>query len=371
MLDTMGIILATDKEISPITDIRSISALPIAGSYRLIDFVLSNMANAGITNVGVVAASNYTSLMDHIKSGKPWDLDRKEAGLSILPPNMQKSRYGLIRGDVDMLEGVYGYIARSTETYVILSLGTSLYNINFEDVIEKHISTQADITAVYKNMPERSDSELSRYTLLDIDSDGRVTDIEINPYYPKTSSTGLDVYVMERALLCSILDECIARGDHDIMRDAIIKKLDALRVFGYEHKGYTDKIDSLKSYYKNNMIFLDADIRRDLFNHENPVYTKTKDRAPAKYGPEAIVENSFISDGCRIEGTVVNSILSRGVKIKKGAVVKNSVIMQDSVVCENVYLDHVVFDKEVCVSENRKLIGQDSYPLAIEKGGKI
>lgn len=371
MIDAMGIIIAGDQKIAPVTDIRSVSALPIAGSYRLIDFILSNMANSGMTNVGVVTSSNYTSLMDHIKSGKPWDLDRKKAGLNILPPNMQKAKYGMLRGDIDILDGAYEYISRSKQTYVILSLGTSLYNIDFEEVLEKHIESQADVTAVYKNMPELSDSELSRFTLLETDADGRVTDIEIQPYYPKSSKTGLDVYVMERALLCSILDESIARGDHDLMKDAIIKKLDALRVFGYEHNGYADKIDSLKSYYKNNMIFLDRDIRNDLFNKDNPIYTKSKDRAPAKYGAEAVIENSFISDGCVIEGTVINCILSRGVTVKKGAVVKNSVIMQNSEIGENSYLDYVIFDKEVYVSEGSKLMGQDNYPLAIEKGGKL
>ncbi|MBP3359215.1 MAG: glucose-1-phosphate adenylyltransferase subunit GlgD [Clostridia bacterium] len=371
MIDTMGIILASDEKIAPITDRRSISALPVAGSYRLIDFVLSNMANAGITNVGVATNSNYSSLMDHIKSGKPWDLDRKEAGLNILPPNMQKAKYGMLRGDIDMLEGIYGYISRSKQTYVILSLGTSLYNINFEDVMEKHVERQADITVIYKEMKELSDSELSRFTLIELDEDKRVNDIEIRPYYPKSSTAGLDVYVMERALLCSILDESIARGDHDLMKDAIIKKLSALRVFGYEYTNYTDKIDSLKSYYKNNMIFLDSKIRNELFSAENPVYTKTKDRAPTKYGSDSAVENSFISDGCVIEGTVINSVLSRGVKVAKGAVVKNSIIMQDSVIDEDVYIDHVIFDKEVYVTPGRKLLGQDSYPLAIEKGGKI
>jgi len=371
MIDAMGIILAGNQTIAPVTDIRSVSALPVAGSYRLIDFVLSNMANAGMTNVGVVTSSNYTSLMDHIKSGKPWDLDRKEGGLNLLPPNMQKAKYGMLRGDIDILDGVYEYISRSKQTYVILSLGTSIYNIDFEEVLEYHIDTQADVTVIYKDMPELSDSELSRFTLLQLDEEKRVTDIEIQPYYPKSSSTGLDVYIMEKALLCSILDECSARGDHDLMKDAIIKKLSALRVYGFEHKGYTDKIDTLKSYYKNNMIFLDSDIRNDLFNKENPVYTKAKDRAPAKYGSNAVVENSFISDGCVIDGTVENCILSRGVKIEEGAVVKNSVIMQNSIICRDAYLDHVIFDKEVCVSEGRKLIGQDSYPLAIEKGGKI
>ena len=371
MIDARGIILSGDKKISPVTDIRSVAALPIAGSYRLIDFVLSNMANAGIRNVGVVTASNYTSLMDHIKSGKPWDLDRKSGGLTILPPNMHKARYSTLRGDIDMLEGVYDYIAKAKETYVILSLGTSLYNINFEEVLEEHIEKQADITVVYKKMPELSDSELSRFTLIDMDEEGRVTDIEIEPYYPKTSNTGLDVYIMERALLCSILDECIARGEHDLMKDAVIKKLAALRVFGYEYTGYTDKIDSLKAYFRNNMAFLDHDIKDELLNSEHPIYTKSKDRAPTKYGEEALVENSLIGDGCIIEGTVINSVLSRGVKVAKGAVVKNSIIMQDSIINENVSLDYVVFDKEVHVTAGRRLLGQDSYPLAIEKGGQI
>ena len=151
----------------------------------------------------------------------------------------------------------------------------------------------------------------------------------------------------------------------------IIKKLSAIRVYGHEYTGYTDKIDSLKSYFRNNMIFLDSSIRNELFNKENPIYTKPKDRAPATYGPDSVVENSFISDGCSIDGTVINCIISRGVKVAKGAVVKNSVIMQDSIIDENAYLDHVIFDKGVHITSGRKLLGQDSYPLPIEKGGMI
>lgn len=370
MRDTMGIILTNDEKIPPITDIRATLAVPMAGRYRLVDFILSNMANAGITNVGVATASNYTSLMDHIRSGKPWDLDRKNQGLNILPPNMQRVN-GTIKGDLDMLAGIYDFIIRSHQTYVILSLGTSLYNINFDDVLKTHVENQSDITVVYKNMMGAEESELSRFALLDIDEEKRVVDMEVKPYYPKTANAGMDVYVMERELLLSILDECVARGDHDFVKDAITKKLQGLRVYGYEYTGYTDKIDSLKSYYKNNMLFLNDDIRRELFNKDNPIYTKTKDQSPTRYGDEAIVENCFVSDGCQIEGTVINCVLSRGVKVAKGAVVKNSIIMQDSVIEENVYMDHVVFDKEVYITRGRKLIGQESYPLAIAKGTKI
>lgn len=368
MRDTMGIILTSDNKIPPITDIRAVSALPLAGRFRLIDFILSNMANAGMTNIGIVTESNYSSLMDHVKSGKPWDLDRKHGGLNLLPPNIDKVSYGVIKGDIDMLAGITDFIQRSSQTYVILSLGSSLYNIDFRKVIESHKSRQADITVIYKDMNGIEESELSRYTLLELDVDKRVTDMEVCPYYPKTTNASMDLFVMEKALLQSIIDECSARGDHDFIKDALAKKMTGMRIFGYEYTGYTDKIDSLKAYYKNNMIFLNPEIRNELFSKENPIYTKSKDQSPARYGNNASIENSFVSDGCIIDGVVENCILSRGVKIAKGAVVKNSIIMQDSVIDEDVSLDHVVFDKEVRITKGRKLLGQENYPLAIAKG---
>lgn len=369
--DTMGIILTGDEKIAPLTDIRANSAVPIAGRYRIIDFVLSNMANAGIINVGIATESNYSSLMDHTKSGKPWDLDRKTQGLNILPPNLEKQQYGIIKGNIDLLAGISDYIHRSHQTYVILSLGNMVYNMDFETVVNAHIERQADITAVYKNVHGMDERDISRFTLLDLDEEGRVTDIEVQPYYPKTANASMEIYVMEKALLESIVDECSARGDVDFVKDAIVKKMGGMRIFGYEYEGNFYKIDSMKSYYTTSMKFLDAESRGELFNPARPIYTKTKDQSPTKYGAEAVCKNSFISDGCVIEGTVINSILSRGVKVEKGAVVENSIIMQDSVIEENVELNHVVFDKEVCITKGRKLIGQESYPLAISKGTKI
>lgn len=369
--DVMGVILTSDDRIPPITDIRANSALPIAGRYRIIDFAVSNMANAGVMNIGVVTETNYSSLMDHIKSGKPWDLDRKNGGLNVLPPNLETMSSGVIKGNIDMLSGIRDFLKRSPQTYVILSLGNFIYNIDFDKVVGAHIENQSDVTVIYKNVKGMEDSELSRFTLLDFDENGKVCDIEVQPYYPKTSNASMELYVMEKALLESIIDECSARGDRDFVKDALVKKMMGLRVYGYEYTGYMDKIDSMKSYYKNNMMFLNADIRKELFNPKNPIYTKTKDQSPTKYGDEVIVENSFISDGCVIEGTVVNCVLARGVVVSKGAVIKNSIIMQDSVIEEDVSLDHVVFDKEVHITKGRKLIGQDSYPLAISKGTKI
>lgn len=366
--DTMGIILTGDEKIAPLTDIRANSALPIAGRYRIIDFVLSNMANAGITNIGIATESNYSSLMDHTKSGKPWDLDRKDSGLNILPPNLENKQYGVIKGNIDLLAGIRDYIHRSPQTYVILSLGNMVYNIDFDAVIEAHIEKQADVTVIYKDINGTEDADLSHYALLDVDADGTIKDIEVQPFYPKTTNACLEIFVMEKALLESVVDECSARGDVDFVKDAIIKKMDGLRMYGYQFDGHFYKVDSMKSYYQTSMEFLKADRRAEFFNRKRPIYTKTKDQSPTKYGDEAVCKNSFISDGCVIEGTVENSILSRGVKVEKGAVVRNSIIMQDSVVEEDVEVNHVVFDKEVVITKGRKLIGQESYPLAISKG---
>ncbi len=368
--DTMGIILAGEDMIPPITDIRADIALPIAGRYRIIDFVLSSMANSGIMNIGVATTSKYSSLMDHIKSGKPWDLDRKSGGLNILPPSIGRS-FGSIKGNIDILEGISDYIRRNSQTYVILSLGSEIYNIDFDAAIEHHINSQADVTVIYKDRNGDEESELSRYTLIEMDENNRVKDIEVRPRYPKSHAASMDIYIMERVLLESIVDECSARGDSDFVKDALSKKIDGMRIFGYEHEGLSYKVDSMASYYQTNMNFLDSEIRRELFNPHSPIYTKTKDQSPSKYGSNAVVENSFISDGCVIEGTVINSVLSRGVRVEEGAVIKNSIIMQDSVIERDAELHHVVFDKNVIITKGRKLIGQKSYPLAISKGTKI
>lgn len=370
MRDTMGIIIASNINIPPLTDIRSASALPIAGGFRIIDFVLSNMASADLRRIGVATQANYSSLMDHLRSGAPWDLHSKDNGLHILPPNIgNKNTVEIIRGDLDILNGIRQYIRKSRETYVILSLGNCIYNIDFEKVLEAHKERHADVTIIYKDMAGATEKDLSRYTLLELDKEEAITDIEVCPYYPKTSNAGLDVFVMERALLESILDECSARGDHDFIKDAIAKKMGGLRIYGYQHDGYADKIDSMQSYYTNNQKFLEKEVQDEMLkNPALPIYTKNRDLPPTKYGREANVVNSYIADGCKIEGTVINSILSGNVVVKKGTVVKNSVLMQSSVIGEDVILEYVVLDKDVEVTNGKRLTGQDSYPLPISKG---
>ena len=371
MIDTMGIIIANNTNIPPLTDVRSALALPMAGGYRIIDFVLSDMANAGIENVGVATEANYSSLMDHIKSGTPWDLHRKDRGLTLLPPNISNKNAFEIRGDLDILTGIREFIRRSPETYVILSLGNFIYNIDFKEVIKEHIDKQADITVIYKDMKDVDQSELSRFTLLELDEEKAIMDMEVCPYYPKWTCASADVFVMERVLLESIIDECASKGNHDFMKDAISKKMSGMRIYGFEHNGYLDKIDSMTSYFKNNMMFLSSDMQKEMLHSRLPIFTKNRDLPPTKYGQEAKAQNSYIADGCKIYGTVINSVLSGDVVIGEGAVVKNSVLMQGVTVEKGTQLEYVVLDKGVTVSENKTLIGQESYPLPVAKGTVI
>ena len=303
MTDTMGIIVAADDSIPPITDVRTTIALPVAGIFRIIDFVLSNMANAKITNIGVITESNYSSLMEHIKSGSVWGLDRNKDGLNIIPPNLAENDYAKNRGDIDMLSGALYYLEKSTQEYVILSLGNMIYNIDFNKVLDFHFERQSDITLIYKHLNPNSDN-LCRYTLISTDSDGRVWDIEKKPKKSMSSDACMDLYVLKRELLIEIIDHCISRGEHDLVKDYISKKLDSLYVFAYEFIDYLGKIDSINSYFENNMAFLDYDTRRDLFNIDNPIVTKNKDIAPTFYSDNSYADNSLIANGCVIEGTV-------------------------------------------------------------------
>lgn len=365
--DTMGIILSSTQTIPPITDSRSVDALPVAGRYRVVDFVISCMSNAKIQNIGIATSFNYSSLLRHLRVGEPWDLDRKTNGLTVLPPNVEKPNTSIFRGNIDMLDGIRNYIKNSKQTYVVLSLDNGIYNIDFADAVDSHIEREADITLIYTDKKEENlpESEYSRFTLLKVDKDERVYDIAIKPHYPDSTLVCMGLVIMEKALLESIIDECVARCETDFFRDAIVKKLDSMRVFGYKYTGFAIKIDSMKSYYKANMSFLEEKFRDSIFDTERPVFTRSTAQPPTIYGVDATIENCFISDGCKIDGKISNSVLSRMVTVEKGATVKNSILLHNCIVEEGAVVENVVLDRAVRITKGRKLIGTKSYPLSI------
>jgi glucose-1-phosphate adenylyltransferase len=368
----MGLILTENNvHINGLTEKRSVAALPIAGRYRLIDFIMSNFVNVGITNVGVIIKNNYSSLMDHLGSGKEWDLNRKNDGLHILPPYIGRGMNGLGEGNIDLIGSVGGYIRKSKQKFCILSEGNTICNINFDDVMAFHNDKNADITIVYNEETDLDDKSLSANTILEIDEDSRVINMEEKPRRPKTNNASMDMFLIDKGLLQYMVDESIARGEHEFVRDILMKKLSRLRIFAYKYEGYVGRINSIKSYYNNNMRILDEKVRKELFNIDNPIYTKIKDQVPTRYGKDTVAHNSLIADGCTIEGEVVNSIIFRGVYIGKGAKVKNSIVMQDSVIQNGSELVHAVIDKEVTVRESRRLIGEANYPMIVSKGSVV
>jgi glucose-1-phosphate adenylyltransferase len=369
MRDTMGIIYTGDSNVSlqELTLRRSIAALPFGGRYRVIDFTLSNMINSGIINVGLITQNNYHSLMDHLDSGKQWDLNRKSGGLFILPPYVSHDNTGWYRGEVEALHSNMSYIRRSPQKHVIISGSSMVCNLTYKDAMEFHRDNMADITVIYKEDKKATTEELSRHTLIRTDEYNRIWDVEVKPATPMSDKVSMEMYLLDKRLLEYLVEECAARGQYDFNKDILIKNIHRLRILGYPYDGYLAKIDSVKSYFKHNLELFDKDNFNELFRNAGPIYTKVKDEVPAKYGEKAVIENSLVADGCIIEGHVTNCVLFRGVKIGEGAIVKNSIIMQDTEVQEKAVLENVILDKEVILHKGRQLIGQESYPVVIRK----
>lgn len=350
---------------------RSVAAVPFGGRYRVIDFLLSDMVNTGISNVGLITQRNYHSLMDHLGSGKEWDLHRKRDGLFILPPFVTKDNTGMYRGTVDAIRSVLGYVRRSTQRYVILTGSHTLYNTTYDAMLRQHIETGAEITIMYNVEREFNRADQFDDLRLNMDETGRVTDLSLDPYFPTSSFRGCDAYIMEKERLEYLVEEAASHGEYDFMRDVLVKNVKKCRIYGWRYDGYVARLDSVSTFYKHNMELLDPAIRMDLFNPRTPIYTKVKDEVPAKYTDTGRVRNSIVADGCIIEGEVENSVLFRGVHVCKGAVVRDSIIMQACYVGENSTLSNVVMDKGVLILNGRNISGHKTYPVIIRKGTTV
>lgn len=360
--NVLGIIYsnAYDSLLSELTNVRTMGSVPFAGRYRLIDFVLSSMVNSGIGKVGVSTKANYQSLMDHLGSGKPWDLSRKRDGITFLPPfagEIYENRLGA-------LEGMLPYISKSTNEYVLMADCNVVCNLDYNEIIEAHKASGADITVAYKRGVA---PKLSHVMTLDMDESGKITSVKVGETCDCACDYALNIIVMSRVLLERLLRGAQIMGSKNFERDILAANVNALNIRGYKIDSYAKVIDSLQSYYDISMELLSGEYR-DLFNPENPVYTKVRDDMPAIYGICSDAKNSLIADGCIIKGTVENSILFRGVQVAEGAVIKNSIIMQDSFISAGAKVNCAILDKNVVIKPNREISGAETYPVYIGKG---
>ncbi|MBR4111942.1 MAG: glucose-1-phosphate adenylyltransferase subunit GlgD [Ruminiclostridium sp.] len=373
MSNVLGLIFANMHELT-VTDLtknRAMASIPFGARYRLIDFPLSNMVNSGVSNVGVVTKSNYQSLLDHIGSGDEWDLSRKTGGLHFLPPYSNNfTNGGLYRGRLEALAGVIGFITNAHADYVLLTDCDCVANVDYKKIIDYHEEKGADITVVYGRSIFTPEQTKTR-TILNVNEQGDVCDVLIRPDMAGEFDASMNIFVMSKEFLLKIINESMSRNLYSFEIDVLQHRLSELKVCGYRFDGYYSQIDSIQAYYQANMDIMNKEVRTELFNLTDPIYTKVRDDAPAKYGLEASAKNSLIADGCVIEGTVENSVLFRGVKVGKGAVIKNCILMQDAEVGDKCELNYVIADKNVKVGNYRSLCGTVDYPVFVNKNSAV
>ena len=358
----------SDHMLEGLTGVRSMASVPFGGRYRIIDFHLSNIVNAGISKIGLVPRANYRSLMDHIGSGRPWDLDRKMGGISFLPPFIDGNA-GMYKGHIDAIHNLRSYISKGQHEYVVLCDANTILNIDLKAMFKQHKKNGADITIAYKNGPLPAFE--SGHTLYGIEADGRINEVLISEEAGKICNYGISIGIFRRDLLLEMAKKATEQGIHSINRAIQLGIHNTSKIYGYKVENFIATIDGIKSYTDANMALLSQDVRRDLFNSDRPIYTKTRDDMPTRYGLNSSVKNSIIGEGCIIEGEVLNCVLFRGVKVGKGAKLENCIIMQDSVIGDNCNLKYVTADKDVTLSEGVNLMGAEANHYIIKKGTTI
>ena len=376
-MEVAGLILSNihNASVPELTGIRTMASIPFGCRYRLVDFPLSNMVNSGITKIGIVTHNNYRSLMDHIGTGKDWDLARRSGGIKILPPYL--TTYDAANGGklystrLEALMGVSGFISGCKEDVIVISDCDGICNIDLGEVIDRHIETGAELTIVTTKVTGTKDvAEGSK--VITSNEDGRITDLFAYHGNSEVKEISTNILVANKTFLMNAISEAGAYGYTDFYHDAVARVLGKAKIYRFLYEGIFIRITSLESYFRNSMKLLESDVRDGLFSVEQrPVFTKLRNSAPTRYAGESNVKNSFVADGCVIEGTVENSILFRGVKVGKGTVVKNSILMQDTLTGDNVTLNCVITDKNVVIRDDRALSGHESMPFFIPKGTMV
>ena len=351
-----------DDSVSVLTKKRTLGSLPFGGRYRLIDFMLSNLVHASVPEVAVVARKHYSSLADHLGTGKDWDLSRKNGGLKLLTPFMNESGCHY-QNRFEALSDFNTYLNRLLPEYAILADANLICTVDLREMLRQHIDSGADLTAVCsEGAPRQGDTEVS------VGEDGMICDARCHACCKPDDALLLrKIFIMKKSVLLELVDQGTTYGWSDLARDYIAKKFPCKRFYAYRHQGYFAEIRTLQDYYNASMNLLDADIRRQLLNSETHILTKIKDTVPTMYGENGCVANSLVADGCRIEGTVENSVLFRDVRIGKGAVVRNSIVMQGCILEGNCGLSNVILDKDVRVTEGHSLNGGENHPFVVEK----
>ncbi|WP_062049781.1 glucose-1-phosphate adenylyltransferase subunit GlgD [Bacillus sp. JCM 19034] len=364
MQTMMGVINLENEldYLNELTYFRCGAAVPFAGRYRLIDFTLSNMVKSGITEVAIFTRTKYRSLMDHLGTGADWNLDRRYGGLFILPPDWNDPT-DISKGDLRHFHNNRDFFERSNSDYILISGSQFISTCDYKEAFLHHLKTNADVTLITTLIKDKYPEHHS-YKRVELNENHLVKNITNDANNPLLF-TG--VYIITKTKLMELIDKCIAYHKDQFFVNGIIDNLNTLNVQTYEHQGYNAIIQSIESYYRHNMDLLSADLYKNLFYQDPFILTKISNEPPTKYRKEAVVKSSILANGCDIQGIIENSILFRGVKVQKGAVIKNSIIMQSCTIEADAYLEHVILDKDVHISERKALVGCAEQPYVVPK----
>ena len=325
----IGIVLAggNSKRMRELSNKRAIAAMPIAGSFRSVDFALSNMSNSHIQSVAVLTQYNSRSLNEHLSYSKWWDFGRKQGGMYVFTPTITAEHSDWYRGTADALYQNLDFLKKSHEPYVVIASGDGIYKLDYNKVLEYHIEKKADITIVCKDFEQ--DVDVTRFGMVKTNADGRVIEFEEKPMVADSHTISCGIYVIRRRQLIELIERCANDDRYDFVQDILVRYKNLKRIYAYKLDTYWSNIASVDAYYQTNMDFLKPEVRNYFFKEYPDIYSKVDDLPPAKYNPGASVKNCLVSSGCIINGVVENSVLFKKVYIGNNCVIKNSIILND------------------------------------------
>ena len=369
-MKALGLILAggNSYRMKELSSKRAVCAMPIAGSYRSIDFALSNMTNSHIQKVAVLTQYNSRSLNEHLSSSKWWDFGRKQGGLYVLTPAVTADNSNWYRGTADAIYQNIHFLKNSHEPYVIIASGDGVYKMDFGKLLEYHINKKADITVVCRDMEE--DINVERFGTIKMNEECRIEEFEEKPLMAKTNTVSCGIYVIRRRQLIEMLEKCAEEDRYDFVRDILIRYKDIKKIYGYKIHDYWRNIASVDDYFSTNMDFLKPEVRDYFFNQYPDVYSKVDDLPPAKYNVGAQVKNSLISSGCIVNGVVEDSVVFKKSYIGNNCYIKNSIILNDVYIGDNTHIENCIVESHDTIRANSCYKGEDEIKIVIERDNR-
>ena len=368
-MKALGIILAggNSSRMQNLSDKRAISAMPVGCSYRSIDFALSNMTNSNVQTVAVLSQYNARSLNEHLNSSKWWNVGRKQGGLYVLTPTVTTGNSWWYRGTADAMWQNIDFLKERHEPYVIIASGDCVYKLDYNKVLDYHISKQSDITVVCVKHPE---DDINRFGVVQMDVNGQITGFEEKPMVAKSNIASTGVYVIRRRVLIELLERCNEEGRYNFVTDVLIRYMGLKRIYGYVMEGYWSNIASVESYYQTNMDFLKKDVQDYFFRQEPQIYSKAYDLPPAKYNAGSDVKNSLIASGCIINSKVEHSVLFKKVFVGNNSVIKNSIILNGAYIGDNVHVENCIVESNETLLSGSTYIGKDKIRVVAENNNR-